>query len=118
MFYQAFIPDPAYRDRSRRPSQPVELHLRSANDTWSATVMELTEVWNESRTPDILENRVDVSTPADWQAYLNKQKEKNPVLFVYAAPETPHRVLLEWVSPVLKQFPIVFVYQHETPVEN
>jgi len=111
LYYQAFIPDPAYRNRAKRPSQPIELHLREINGNWSATVMELTEVWNEGRTPDIVEKRVDVSTPADWQAYLKKREEKNPVLFLYAAGDTPHSTLLEWVSPVLEQFPIIFVYQ-------
>lgn len=117
LYYQAFIPDPAYRVRTKRPSQPIELHLRETNGNRSATVMELTEVWNESRTPDILEKRIDISTPADWQAYLEKREEKNPVLFLYAAPETPHNAILEWVTPVIEQFPIVFVYQFETAAE-
>ena len=117
LYYQAFLPDPAYRNRSKRPSQPIELHLRESNGSFSATVMELTEVWNEGRSPDILEKRVDISTPEDWQAYLNKRVQKNPVLFLYASGDTPHSVILEWVSPVLEQFPIVFVYQFEDESE-
>ena len=117
LYYQAFLPDPAYRNRSKRPSQPIELHLRETNGSYSATVMELTEIWNEGRTPDILEKRVDISTPDDWQAYLKKREEKNPVLFLYASGDTPHSAILEWVSPVLEQFPIIFVYQFEEASE-
>jgi len=110
LFFQAFVPDPSYRERTRRPSQPIELHLVSEEDALRGTVMELTEIWGDTRIPDVVEERVSVETPEAWVAYLDEQEKPPPVLFVYASPNLPLKRLREWTTPVEERFPIVFVY--------
>ncbi|MEX2608128.1 MAG: YdjY domain-containing protein [Kiritimatiellia bacterium] len=111
LFYRAFIPDPRYRIREERPSQPVELHLGdSGGNHLTATVMELEEVWGDSRRPTVLETRVSLETPEAWVAYLENEDKRKPALFVYIDADRTHRDLLEWMRPVLHHFPVVFVY--------
>ncbi len=111
LFYRAFIPDPTFRIREERPSQPVELHLRdSGGDHLTAVVMELEEVWGDTRRPTVLETRVSLETPEEWVAYLEDEHKRKPALFVYMDAQRTHRDLLDWVQPVLHHFPIVFVY--------
>lgn len=111
LFYRAFIPDPRFRVREERPSQPVELHLGdSGSGQLTATVMELEEVWGDSRRPAVLETRVSLETPEEWVAYLEDEEKRKPALFVYVDAQRTHRDLLDWVQPVLHHFPIVFVY--------
>ena len=112
MYYRAFIPDPKYRDRSRRPSQPVELHLLNEG----AAVMELTEIWGDDhRRPDVTEKRVLLDSPDAWTDYLDERDDRVNVLFLYADSDTPHQKLLDWVTPVQERFPVIFVYTHEQP---
>jgi hypothetical protein len=106
MYYRAFLPDPGYRNRTRRPSQPIELHLKSTG----AVVMELTEIWGDQRQPDVVEKRIPVALPEDWIRYLDELEEAKPVLFVYAPDTMPHSELLRWVQPVLDRFPVIYVY--------
>jgi hypothetical protein len=113
LYYRAFIPDPRFRDRTKRPSQPIELHLSQPGETLKGTVMEITEIWGETRIPDIQEKRILVDTPEAWMSYLNEREEKNPVLFLYADGDTSHGDILAWLTPVLDQFPVVYIYLNE-----
>jgi hypothetical protein len=111
LFYRAFIPDPRFRVREERPSQPVELHLiDSDGDQLTAVVMELEEIWGDSRRPTVIETRVPLGTPEEWIRYLEDEDKRKPALFVYLNVERTHRELLKWVQPVSEYFPIVFVY--------
>jgi hypothetical protein len=107
VFFQSFVPDPKFRDRQRRPSQPVELHVNGS----TATAMELEEIWGTSRVPEIRETQHSFETPEDWVAYLEAQKNRKSVLFVYGSPDLTLKEMRVWTEPVLDWFPIVFVYK-------
>lgn len=112
MYYRAFIPDPKFRNRSQRPSQPVELHLTQTG----ATVMELTEIWGDDhRNPDVAEKRKALDSPEDWIHYLDQREDRPNVLFLYADETATHRELLSWAAPVLDRFPVIFVYTRQEP---
>lgn len=113
LYYQAFRPREQFRNRSKRPSQPLELHLFSEKDAVHANLMLLEERWTEAIDPEIVENRVLLDKPADWNTWIGKQDKLNPVLFIYADPSISHGKILEWVSPHLDKFPVVYVYNAE-----
>lgn len=114
LFYKAFVPDPRFRNRDNRPSQPIELHLRKdGGEEPAATLMELTEVWSDAQQPAIIETRIPLENPQSFVSYLEDPEKQRPVLFVYAPPSLLHRELKSWTAPVLEQFPVVFVYLTE-----
>lgn len=109
MFYKSFVPDPRFRDRQKRPSQPIELHIGSEK----AAVMDLEEIWGDSRIPDIVETQLDFNTPENWVRYITNLIDRKPVLFVYAPADMPLDEVRKWTEPVLEFFPVVFVYKNQ-----
>ncbi len=110
LYYQAFAPPERFRDRSRRPSQPLEIHLHREEEGFRAALFEIQELWDETRTPRLVEERRDLETPADWLAYLEENDPLIRVLFVFAPNDTRHHELNEWLSPVYSLFPVIYVY--------
>lgn len=108
VFFQSFVPDPRFRERENRPSQPIELHL---SPDGSATAMDLREEWGDSRTPTILETQVPLSGPQDWIRFLEERENKSSVLFLFAPPELTLGEMRTWTQPVLDRFPIIFLYK-------
>ncbi|WFB34335.1 YdjY domain-containing protein [Kiritimatiellota bacterium B12222] len=113
-FFKAFVPDPRYRTRDNRPTQPIELHFSQAGgQKWMVTLSELEEVWGDGMESSIVEKVIPLDSPADFEAYLQNPEKQKPVLFVYTKGNLSYGELQKWVSPVLDQFPIVFVYEIE-----
>ena len=108
LFFKAFLPQPLFRDRSARPSQPWELHLGSEGAP--ATLFELEEKWGDAIRPQILEQRYSLTTPSAWQTHVTTRAKDKQVLFVYAPLDTTHERLQEWISPVIAQFPVIYVF--------
>lgn len=110
MYYQAFAPPERFRDRTRRPSQPLEIHLQPSADGLRVTLHEIKEIWEDTRTPRLLEKRIDFQTPSEWLAYLNANEPLIRVLFVFADETLTHRDLNHWLSEVYTLFPVIYVY--------
>ncbi len=113
LYFQSYVPDPTFRDRQKRPSQPLELHL--ADDAASATLFQLEEVWGEGRRPDIVEKRHLLDNPEAWVTWLKESENQTTVVFLYAASNSTHAQILKWMKPVLDQFPVIFVYKSDLP---
>jgi hypothetical protein len=114
LFFQAFVPDPRFRKRADRPSQPLELHLQLVEGKASrATLYQLEEVWGESRDPSIVETRVALDDPKAWAEWMTQNNPRITVLFLYVPLETRHADILSWVKPVVERFPVIFVYAGE-----
>jgi len=113
LYYQAFAPPERFRDRSRRPSQPLEIHLHRGEEGFRATLFEIRELWDETRTPSLAEERRTLDTPAEWQAYLEANDPLIRVLFVFAPDEIRHEDLNQWLSDVYSRFPVIYVYGQE-----
>ena len=109
LFFKAFVPDPRFRGRDKRPSQPLELHL-TPND---ATLITLDEIWGDAASPAIVENRILLNQPDELLARLKNPNIQKPVLFIYADGSLTHGDMSRWIAGVLDQFPIVFVYLNE-----
>lgn len=111
-YYQALYPPERFRERARRPSQPLEMHLqRTPAGHVHATVMELEEIWGEEgRRPTILERPATKETPDEWEAFVREDLPLIRVLFVFAPAEMKLGETLRWLDPVLDVFRIVYVY--------
>ena len=108
VFFRAFVPDPRFRIRENRPSQPLELHINK-EDTF---LVELEEKWTgASRTPEVTETQVPLKTPHDLVRYVQENPDRPPVLFVYAPEDLPLGNMRVWTKPILDEFPVVFVYK-------
>lgn len=107
VFFQSFVPDPRFRDRQNRPSQPLELHLEGE----TAAAVELEEVWGNSREPAIVETRTVLQSPEAWTSFVEEQENPRSVLFLFGPADTTLREMRRWTQPVLDRFPIVFVYK-------
>ncbi|MCC5845530.1 MAG: hypothetical protein JJU05_14880 [Verrucomicrobia bacterium] len=112
LYYQAFAPPERFRERSRRPSQPLEIHLHREEEGFRATLFEIQELWDETRTPTLVEERRPLDTPAEWLAYLEANDPLIRVLFVFAPDDIRHEDLNEWLSEVYSLFPVIYVYGH------
>lgn len=111
LYYKAFIPVAQYRNRNKRPTQPIELHFeKSGESEWNVTLMELEEIWSKDKPPVVLETPVPLESPKDLETYLEDPDNQNPVLFIYSDNTLTHQELQNWVRPVLDQFPVVYVY--------
>lgn len=112
LYYQAFAPPERFRDRTRRPSQPLEIHLHRDEEALRATLFEIEEIWDGTRTPTLVEKRFDLETPEEWLAYLKKHDPLIRVLFVFAPDDLRHHELNTWLSDVYALFPVIYVYGH------
>lgn len=112
LYYQAFAPPERFRDRSRRPSQPLEIHLHRDSEGIRATLFEIEELWDETRTPTLVEHRRSLVTPEEWLHYLEANDPLIRVLFVFAPDDMRHHELNTWLSPVYTLFPVIYVYRH------
>ncbi|MGA0333294.1 MAG: YdjY domain-containing protein [Kiritimatiellia bacterium] len=111
LYYKAFVPDPRYRSRENRPSQPIELHFRkSGGEDWNVTLMELEEIWDPNKPTVVLEERIPLANPEAFESYLQDPQKRKPVLFVYAEKSLTHRELQAWLGSTTHRFPIVYVY--------
>jgi len=109
-FYRSFLPDPGFRTREERPSQPVELYLEQEDGGLRAHALHLDEIWGEERIPRIVSRRTELADPAKWTDYVQNPEHRRPALFVFADDTLPYGELLKWITPVLDGFPVVFVY--------
>lgn len=110
-YYQALFPPERFRQRARRPSQPMELHLRpTPAGRVHATVMHLEEIWGDGQRPTIVERPKPVESPEAWEAFVRGDLPLIRVLFVFAPAELTLGETLRWLGPVLDVFHIVYVY--------
>ncbi len=111
LFYQAFEPDPNFRDRERRPSQPWELHLAPAGAAPPARLARLDTPYNEDDGSygEPVEIARPVADPSEMPA-LSADGPDLPVLLVFAPRTTAYADVLRYVAPVRDRFPVVFVF--------
>lgn len=110
MYYQAFSPPERFRERSHRPSQPLEIHLHREKNRIRATLFEMQEIWEGHRIANIIETRHSIGSPGEWLAFLEDHPPLIRVLFVFAADDFRHEELNEWLSEVYSLFPVIYVY--------
>jgi len=112
LYYQAYAPPQRFRERDQRPTQPYELHLsRSEEGTLRGTLLILDEIWSEGPPPRIVEKRHEVENVEDFQKLLEEYPPLVQVLFVFAPLDAKHGEWMSWLRPVLRTFPVIYVYE-------
>jgi len=120
-YFRAFLPQEAWRDRSRRFSQPCELRFpvpdaASSNaapaEAAAPKLIAITEHWkDESLTPDLTFEEFEVPTAA---AFSEKLKEKAPpdlpALLVFVPGSLPWSSLAPYLDAARATHPVVQIF--------
>jgi hypothetical protein len=110
LYYRAFLPPEAFRNRAERPLQPWELYLKRAGDGLAAELRDVTENWEEAGTNSVFrETRLPVDGPAALPALLGR-KPRPPVVIVFADPDIRYRDLLAYVNRAVPTHPIIYAF--------
>lgn len=109
--YRAFLPDPNLRDRANRPTQPCELHLYLTEAGPTGTLVRITEIWKPQE--DLPELEIVPQPIPDAEALEHAVRDRPPelpVLLVFAPGELTYGALMEFLRPVLPDFPTTYVF--------
>jgi hypothetical protein len=111
LYYQAFLPDESFRDRSSRVSQPWELALKRTDRGVSGRVTRIEQIWKDDEIkPELKTEEYPVSGPAEFLDVLEKHGPGIPVILVFVEADISHGELMAYVSPALPKYPTVYVF--------
>ena len=114
LYYRAFLPQPEWTDRAKRPSQPLELHLSAgAGGTVSAHLTDLREIWPEdgsSLTPKIEAQDIPVPSPGDLASLAEGKGNNVPALLVYAPRTLSLGAVKPYLDAVRETRPLVYFF--------
>ena len=118
LYYKAFAPNEAYRNRDERFLQPWELRLApSADGVVTGMLTEITEIWTQGvAKPEIETEEHAVASPKALVELMTSRKPDVKVLLIYASRSLSYDALMRYVGPVYATHPIVYVYTE--PKEN
>jgi len=115
LYYKAFMPDNALRDREHRIMQPAELTFTtSADGLTTVSLLEITEYWHEEEIkPTLTFKTHPIVSPDALCQQLMEMDAGLPILLAFVPPTLTHRELMHWMTPILATHPTVHVF---TPV--
>ncbi len=112
LYYKAFMPDSALRDREQRIMQPAELTLAPpANGTTTVSLLEITEHWHDQEIkPTLTFETHSIDSPDALRKELTSIENGLPILLVFTPPTLTHGELMHWMTPILATHPTVHVF--------
>ena len=111
LYYKAFMPNPAFRDRTMRLAQPWELRLVRQAGAVTGTLTHLEETWPDGADkPDLHVTDIPVPTPAALRQALDEKGPGLPVILVFAPAGLTHAELMAYLAPALPTHPTIHVY--------
>jgi hypothetical protein len=116
LYYKAYMPDNALRDRGQRIMQPAELTFRRTGDgTIAVSLLEITEHWHDEVVkPTLTFKTHPIASPAALRDQLADDADNLPILLVFVPPTLTHGELMQWMAPVLGTHPTVHVFTAAT----
>jgi hypothetical protein len=110
LYPPAFLPDPAYRDRAQRFSQPWELVF--APDVPGATLVQIEELWDDdaSLRPALRIHEHRLAGPDALPPALRTLGPGVPVILVFAPDRMAYGAVMHWIRPVLTEYPTVYIF--------
>ncbi|MBU0676524.1 MAG: hypothetical protein KJ626_00270 [Verrucomicrobia bacterium] len=114
LFFQAFLPDDKWRERSSRPSQPWELHIGGHRGETSAILTRIAEHWRDDQLrPELEAVDYDVANGEAVLGILQKVGMKYRVLLVFASEHITYGELMSFLRPIIPSVPTIYVFSDE-----
>lgn len=108
LYYQAFIPNEAFRERKDRYIQPWELHIKSDND---AILTRIDENWTQDDPkPQLSTVDIPITSADALTEVLRTQNTEVRGIYVYAPPTLTYGSLMRLIRPAMKTHPNIYVY--------
>ena len=106
-YYRALLPNPAWRDRSRRPSQPSELRITPEG----TTLVNIREVWHDDQPrPELVITEIPVLAPDALPALLKEANNPIAVLLIFAPGNTTMSTLRPILSAIEKSHANLYLF--------
>lgn len=108
LFYKAFLPQPEFRRRADRPSQPWEIHLGAAS---GLKLVQINEIWpDEAPKPELTIEEHTAKDPEEALAILRDKGIGMPVLVIFAPESMPYGKIAGITAPLRKEFPTLYIF--------
>lgn len=114
LFYKAFLPEEAWRDRQQRPGQPWELHLARKNNDLSGTLYQLNETWDTNQNKFVVhEIAHPVDSPAQVTETVAESTGQIRVMLIYADMYITYNELLYYALPAQTVCPTLYIFSKQ-----
>lgn len=111
IYYRAFAPNSAWRERSERVTQPYELDLELKNGEPRGTLHHLKPVWETGETEHELKiSETEVAGAQELAEAVRKRKPGMEAIFIEAPGRMRYGTLLEFTAAARHVYPTVFVF--------
>jgi len=108
LYYQAFLPNEAFRHHRDRFIQPWELHLDA---TGTSVLTRIDEHWTHGEAkPDLTTEDIPVGSANDLLEILSTQNPDVRGIYVFTPPALSYGELMRMIRPVLPTHPHIHVY--------
>ena len=115
MYYQAFLPNPDYREREKRPQQPWELTLYDTPQGSTGVLVRVREVWGDDGedVPKLETDSYSAGTPDDLRAELARHPTTLKVVLIFCSSELHYGELKRWYGALQPEYKTVYFYTVE-----
>ncbi len=117
LYYRAFLPREAWRDRAERPTQPCELRFqRTPSGELQAVLVHIEEIWDANPDhwrPELRPRERLLEGPGALSSALAETGVTVPVLLVFAPEDLTLGEVMPYLHPVLETHPHVHVFLDE-----
>jgi len=111
LYYRAFFPDPAWRDRENRLGEPWELFLARKDGGVAARLERAVAPENSGLDAKKVLQTFPVDSPDAFVKQINANSSQwSKAVFVYPPADFTYGELMTWVRPALATYPQVFVF--------
>ena len=113
LFYRAFMPDEARRDRDNRTSHPWELHL--AHDE-APTLVHIKEEWIRGQArPRIEAEDITITEPQNLSDKMRELRASINAVFMYAPADMRIAEIMDYVQHFRETHPLIHVFIDPPP---
>lgn len=115
LYYRAFLPQESWRERTERPTQPLELRFARAggDGALGATLVAIKEIWpedGESLVPELKPAETPAASPEEFAELVEKAKNEIAALLVFAPADATLGEVMPYVRAVQGAKPNVYVF--------
>jgi hypothetical protein len=116
LYYRAFTPDPAFRDRRRHYVHPLELRLLRTNGGLRGELTRVQTVWKDraAAEPQLQTQTYPVADGAALRARLDEIEAGLDVILVFAPLDLTLGDLMRFIEPARSTHPVIHVYAEPT----